>query len=1002
MYKFKENFCIRCKQIHYVQDKNETNIIKYKNYVCTELFISNKMSWLMHLNIQGGLSSKIEELQLLLENSNIDIVCFNEHHLVDTSMFIFNTIPNYHLATYYCRDVKWGGSCILLKDGLEYIVRSDLCVFNEVNVFEASCLEITPLQMIVISLYRIPDDSNFKTFINKLDSLISIIQKEFRNKQLYIAADFNVDLLNNVASSKKKFQRNEFLNLLELYGLKVCFHEPTRVSTNTVSCIDNILIKSTYTDEQPKLMNLELGLSDHRALFISLNTNSKYHALKAGFKKRIFSNTNMCLFTKSLSDTTWPVNNILGCEQNFKEFLGHFLSIFNSCFPLKFFSNKSKNNNLKNNWITKGIRVSSANKRILHRIYKQTNDPEFISYYRTYNKIFKSVCKLSKKLANGKFIKEADNRIKAAWMVVNSGMGVKRNIPNISDLVIGQESVSEGQTIAGFFNNLFVNISETIHVKPNKDKALNFVHNMNCGSSAFNFQEVSAETVKRIIISLHSKKSAGWDEIPLNIVKRVANHISDPISTIINQSFIEGIFPHQLKFADVKPLFKKGDKNNPANYRPVAILPAFSKIFEKIAYRQIEHFFEINGIFTNNQFGFRMGQNTISAISSFINQVTQSLDSSECTAAIFCDLAKAFECINHEILLDKLKFYNFSDKAILWLKSYLSDRFQRTIIMKNGNKFFSNWKKLISGVPQGSIIGPLLFLIYINDLPHSISSSLILYADDTTSIIKAKTNDDLMVTINQNLKQLSFWFQVNGLQLNSKKTQIMKLCTAQSRDHTNKNIIIQGEETTFTNTSNFLGLTIDNNLTWKPYLDKLIKKLNRCCYQMIMLRDVVDLNTRVMVYYAFFYSVLQYGIEFWGSTNINKIFKVQKRILRIMIFADRRTSCKRIFRDLNLLTVPCLYIFKCLMFVKVKLNTILEEQHHHPYFTRHKNDLLYPRHRLVLFEQTNVYMGKKMFNKLPNTLKTIEKTEHFKCAIKEFLINKVYYSVNEYLNDNNL
>jgi len=529
--------------------------------------------------------------------------------------------------------------------------------------------------------------------------------------------------------------------------------------------------------------------------------------------------------------------------------------------------------------------------------------------------------------------------------------------------VIDDISIKNGEETANFFNKKFNELCKDTNTNPCEQEALILAQNgFELNQVKFNFTNVTADNVIKVIKLLKNKRSAGWDEIPLDIMKKAMHSIAVPLSVLINQSFECCVFPDSLKYAEVKPLFKNGQKQNPDNYRPISVLTSFSRIFEKVALIQISKYLESHSILVSDQFGFRKGHSTVGAINELVNDVSWALDESQSTLGVFCDLSKAFDCVNHSILLKKLDVYQFSNKSISWIRSYLHNRFQRTVVMKNNTISKSSWVNIQMGVPQGSILGPLLFLLYVNDLPRNISSKTILYADDTTAIIKARSKTDLEQKINQTFFELARWFDVNGLKLNQGKTQLLNFRTAQAKEGYNTEIFFEDQLMPLCDSAKFIGIELDINFSWSKCISNIIDRLNTACFQMLVLRNYIDLKMRINIYYAFF-SVVNYGIEFWGlSCDSEKVFKLQKKFLRIMTFSPFRTSCKSLFSKSKILTVPNLYLFKTLVMVHTNYASFFNDNFDHKYNTRFKNNFQYPIHRLRLIEKTPTYMGKNWLN----------------------------------------
>jgi hypothetical protein len=279
---------------------------------------------------------------------------------------------------------------------------------------------------------------------------------------------------------------------------------------------------------------------------------------------------------------------------------------------------------------------------------------------------------------------------------------------------------------------------------------------------------------------------------------------------------------------------------------------------------------------------------------------------------LFIDLQKAFDCVNHNILHSKLNFYEISGREKKLFESYIKDRYQRVLIKdKFSNNLSSKWEPIRHGVPQGSILGPLLFLIYINDLPNSINdlAHTVLFADDTSIIISNPDSQEFKYNINKILQELNNWFCSNCLSLSYNKSYFLQFCT-KKQNKIDIQIIQSNTILTNSNSTKFLGITLDNMLTWTEHIANLTTKLNKACFAIRAIKPYMSLSVLRSVYFSYFHSLMSYAIIFWGSSSVsNNIFKLQKRTIRIIANKGKRDSCRQLFIQYQILTLHAQYFF---------------------------------------------------------------------------------------------
>jgi hypothetical protein len=959
------------------------------------------------LNIRGAVN-KLEEFQLILSELCLNpyFVCFSEHWATLDTIMSLNKLDGFTLLDSYCREKKMGGGvCIMGRNLNTFKSRIDINMLGKDSVFECVAVETGGInnlfhnKLVIINIYRAPG-SDIWGFFNYFEQMLNVIRKDLPRKKVFICGDFNINILESNTHSLR------FRGLIESAGLSFVFGEPTRITKDSSTCIDNIITNYCSTFYHGEI--IELGLSDHTSQVLFTTPKNCVKKVRNVSKKRIYSPDNVAEFCRLLSNEKWEsCMQDSSCNGSLNKFACTFYNCFNAAFPLRIIKSVYDSSKHSKDWMTVGLKISCKNKRDLYELSKVIEDPSFHDYYKKYTKILKRTIIAAKKLCNFNKIKRSTNLANASWKIIRSELGKKRKYTTCSEIVVNETTIEDPQIIANCFNRVFIEAGACGDKTSSLEEAIRMTHKscstIECKNS-FKFNLVDEQHVLKMIRKLKNKLSSGWDNISSLAIKPAAQFIVKPLTHVINNSLKHGIFPDQFKFALINPVYKKGDSRDPSNYRPVALLPVLSKIIEGVVLEQLTRYFEENNLLSSCQYGFRKNRMTRCAIYDLVSQVIEGLDSSVEVAGVFCDLSSAFDCVDHRILLSKLEQYGVNGIAHDWFKSYLTGRYQQVGIKgENSDTFFSEWRQITQGVPQGSKLGPFLFLIYVNDLFTNVRANVVSFADDISAVIKAPNINALNYKCKDVFEELLYWTKINGLKLNASKSVILHFQTSQMISRRKKeitSITLQGSHgVDVSEKTRFLGVHIQNRMKWEDHLEHLYVGLSRSIFAVSSIRKVSNKEVSLMVYHGYFMSLARYGIVFWGmSPGFQNIFRLQKRAVRVIVGASPRTSCRTIFKELRLLPLPAVYIVEIAMLVRSSFQTFYSRNNKHQYSTRNSEVLLqYPRHRLTLLEKSPLYMGIKIYNKLPSSLKSVTTHKQFKKGLIEILVNLCPYSVEEFL-----
>jgi hypothetical protein len=548
--------------------------------------------------------------------------------------------------------------------------------------------------------------------------------------------------------------------------------------------------------------------------------------------------------------------------------------------------------------------------------------------YKIYRNIFNSVKRKAKKLHYSNELLANSNNLRKTWSLLNEVLMKSKSKQPINSIFYDNVFISNPATIANTFNKFFTTIADEIAnlINPVPDCDIDLPTNNLAGDPnivpRFNLTEIplSEGEVLECIASLEDKKTPDMMGFSTNLLKKVSHSILKPITHIFGCSLTTGVVPSKLKIAKVIPIFKSGDASDINNYRPISLLSSFSKILEKIVQNRLVKYLDLFNLITPQQFGFRSGHSTTHPMTLLLNKVTDALNKKKHSIILFCDLKKAFDTCNHQILLKKLKNLGVTGTELDWFKNYLTDRKQFVCI----DNCTSDLLSILTGVPQGSILGPLLFLIYINDLPDCNRLFSLLFADDTALTYSANNLDELFDVTNSELKKLCTYFRANKLSLHPDKTKYLVI--------TYNNVTLSETHTIHINNNNtgendpnrifklhrisdidsvpaikYLGVYFDENLNFKYHVNYISKKLSSALFSLRSVRNLLPPNALKTLYYSLFHCHLVYAIEIWSScspSTLQPLISKQKAAIRIISSKKYNDHTEPLFKELNILPLP--------------------------------------------------------------------------------------------------
>ena len=808
---------------------NECNYYDYQDITYKLSSVHDRELRIMSMNIRSIPKNLIK---IHTEYSNIldvvDLFCVSETWLKYEIEHIYN-IPSFRKFSLQCQHSKAGRVLIYCKNYISAdIVDCLSCTLPHIELIFIK-FSIGAKNYLVGSVYRSPS-SILSDFHSELERIFQIIQADFRDSIVVVCGDTNIDLLKSNCT-----RMNAYLDVLDSFGFVPQILRPTRITSHSSTLIDHIL---TNNEQSVTSRGIWLSdVSDHFTTFIVLKHCSmiKSNSMKMEYRARNEQNKNN--FYCAMRDYPW--NNLLNLSnlnECYTKFANDLYLMYDANFPLK--TIRKKELDIHKPYITREIADMIKKKHRLQRLFHRKPIKYGDEYRRLRNMVTKRIREARINFYHNK-LEDSGGDNKGVWNTLNALLNRNSYGDASTNFVIEEHETSDENLIASKMNEYFSNVGKQLasnfgDAPLNSNEYLSFLGEPL--PEPFIFEPVSESMVYEVLLSI--KNSAhGYDKIPIQIYREYFSFIGPVVTKICNSSILLGEFPKELQIAKVKCIFKAGDKKVIKNYRPISILPSFSKIIEKIVTFQLIHFFESRNLLTNSQFGFRRNRSTELACQSALKEVYSSLDSGMLSVGIFLDLAKAFESLDRTILLKKLEFYGVRQSSLKWFISYFSNR-RQYVSYKN---CFSPMLPVEYGVPQGSIIGPVLFVIFINDIIKSdIDSSLILFADDTSVFLHDRCPETLIARATRSLGNIKSWLNKNRLTLNNQKTQYIIFHYKQRSRLTLGNISIENEVISRVRSLRFLGLHIDENLSWMFHTNHVARILSKYSYILYRVKSLLN------------------------------------------------------------------------------------------------------------------------------------------------------------------
>ena len=882
-------------------------------------------------------------------------------------------MDNYEGHHTYRDSGRGGGVSVFCHKSFNSSKISSVSFCNDILESCAVKVNLDTGYIVILGLYRPPGDGVLN-FVNSLNSLIQnpVIKNAYST---ILAGDTNINL-NDINS----LQVNNYLSCLYSSHFIPTITKFTRFPANnqSPSNLDHIFFNKPQNFVSGVL---NIDITDHCPTFLHIpHFFVKPSDTKIKIQFRPCSQQQIDKFTNKLSQLHWESLDSANVNDNVNFFIKKLNDIYCDIFPIKtkYISQKR----LRKPWLNQRIKNLINTKSDYYKLFKMgiiskdTND--------RHKKIVNSTIKKAKKDYYMQAFSECKKDMRKSWNLIKNLMGKHPKKQTVKSLVIDNVSYDSDRSIAEAFNDFFTNIAQSLaNNLPDSNYDPTFFLPP-APSNAFFFFPVRETECLNIIMSLKNTKTA-TNFVPVKIFKMIRSSIIRPLCLLINASLNYGVFPNYFKIARITQIFKSGNSEDPSNYRPISSLPYMSKIFEKCICSRLVNYFEKFSLFADEQYGFRTGKSTCDALLDMIEGIHDGLNNKMFHLNVLIDLKKAFDTVSHEILVRKLYHYGLSGPPLNLIKSFLSDRKQFVRIGDQSSSVRPNH----IGLPQGSNLGPILFLIYLNDFPL-VSNVLkaILFADDSSFSISGANYNDTVNNLNLELNGIYRWTMANKLTINVSKTQLILFSNRNTGNENNSFVSIGEQNVDIVTSCKYLGVYVDSKLTFKQHITYVTSKIAKNTGILFKIRDSLPLKARLDYYYSMIFPYLTYNVIVWGGTcptHLSNLIVQHKRTIRILSDLPFNGHTTPVFHKYQILKFIDIHKFYVSIYMFKNKNSA-RYQTTHQINTRNRNQAQPSFNRIAACQRSISYIGPHIWNQLPQDIRNNNNLNSFKRSLKAYLL----------------